>query len=126
MQGYGDSWRITAMVIWTGYALADSVEVFPQAQVGAAYGPVTYLWVAGLSVLGASASYLQQITERPALLSTQRFLAELVTAIAAGLCAFWGGEAMGSDLRVTAAGVLLAGYCGKQGLNKLRNKNLSG
>lgn len=116
-------WGVSLLALWVGYALADSVDVFPQAQNGVPYGPTTYLWVAGLSVMGASASYLQQLADRPTLLSTRRFLAEVVTAIVAGLCAFWGAEAMGSDLRLTAVAVAVSGYCGKHSLDKLKRKD---
>jgi hypothetical protein len=40
--------------------------------------------------------------------------------MSAGLCAFWAGEAAGADLRLTAVSVVVAGYWGKQALEKLK------
>jgi hypothetical protein len=119
-----DAWGGVLLLTVVCTATAWGVDVFPCPAARAdPYGLLTYGWVAGLSLLGASASYLQRLADRPNAFSCRRAAAEASTAMSAGLCAFWGGESAGADLRLTAVAVVVAGYWGKQALERLKPKD---
>lgn len=122
--GRENAWGGVLLLVLVCTATAWGVDVFPCPSTKAdPYGLLTYGWVAGLSILGASASYLQRMADRPCAFSASRAAAEASTSMVAGLCAFWGGEAAGADLRLTAVAVVVAGYWGKQAIERLKPKD---
>lgn len=89
----------------------------------ALYEPTTYLWVCWLSIWGATVAYLQRIKERPAGFSWRILAIEWITAPAAGVLAFWAGEAMEADRLIVASSVFLAGYAGRQFVARIEKRS---
>lgn len=77
------------------------------------YSLGTYLWVIWLSLWGASIRYTQAIKRDTSGFKVGVFLIELWAAPACGMIAFLLAEASGTDRRLMAVSVILAGYGGK-------------
>lgn len=99
---------------WSLAGVAVAAEVAPRHHDPAMYDVATYLWVSWLAIWGTTVSYLQRVKERPAGFSWRILAIEWVTAPAAGILAFWAGEAGEVDRLLTASSVFLAGYLGRQ------------
>ena len=77
------------------------------------YSIGTYLWVVWLSLWGASIRYTQAIKRDTRGFKLAVFVIELWAAPACGVIAFLLAEAGGTDRRLMAVSVILAGYAGK-------------
>ena len=108
---------------WAVMGLAAGLDGAPKDHDPAQYALGTYLWVGWLSIWGATVSYLQKIKDRPAGFSWRILAIEWITAPAAGVLAFWAGEAMEADLLLTASSVFVAGYAGRQFVSRVERSS---
>jgi hypothetical protein len=104
---------------WAAFGLAAGIDTAQHEHDPAQYELSTYLWVAWLAIWGATVSYLQKTKDRPGGFSWRILAIEWITAPAAGVLAFWAGEAMGADLLLTASSVFVAGYAGRQFVSRI-------